>query len=63
MDLNILEKAARELKKGNQVVKSIVSPVEHKDLSSLSMQIAANLHANNGSATNVMRIQTSWPWI
>jgi len=63
MDLNILEKAARELKKGNQVMKSIVSPVEHKDLSSLSMQIAANLRANNGSATITMPSQILWQWI
>ncbi|MGA7730039.1 MAG: hypothetical protein WCD37_02075 [Chloroflexia bacterium] len=48
MNLNILEKVAREVKKSNQVVK----PVEHKDITSLSTQIAANLRANGlaGSA-------------
>ncbi len=63
MNLNILEKAVREIKKGNQMMKSMVSPVEHKDLSSLSMQIAANLRANNGSATVAIPTQVQWNWV
>jgi hypothetical protein len=50
MNLNVLEKLAREVKKSNQAMKSIVNPTEHKDLSSLSTQIAANLRANGLAA-------------
>lgn len=63
MNLNILEKAVREIKKGNQVMKSVVSPVEHKDLSSLSMQIAANLRANSTAANPAIPSQVYSLWM
>lgn len=62
MKFNILEKAMREAKGGNVVIASAARPVEHKDLSSLSMQIAANLRANgNAASTTVMsRVYRLW---
>jgi hypothetical protein len=50
MNLNILEKLAREAMKGNNVTetseellkRAVLSPVEHRSLRSLSWQIAAS---------------------
>lgn len=63
MNLNILEKIAREAKKSTQVAKSIVNPVEHKDLSSLSMQIAANMRHNSSAAAAPIPHQVYGAWI
>lgn len=59
MNLNILEKAARQLKNS----KNVVAPVEHKNLSSLSMQIAANMRANGTAAAPAIPSQVYAIWI
>jgi hypothetical protein len=54
MNLNMLEKMARQMTKGGDMVlatsgmvnKDVLTPVEHKSLSSLSWQIAANVRAD-----------------
>lgn len=52
MNLNLLEKVARQAAKGgvtesNDLLnRGFISPTEHKSLSSLSWQIAANIRAN-----------------
>ena len=55
MSLNILEKIARNsdvTRESNEMLsKGFISPIEHKSLSSLSWQIAANVRANSGPAT------------
>ena len=56
MNLNILEKLARQAIKGNNVVaksnellkKGFISPAEHRSVQSLSWQIAANVNATTG---------------
>jgi hypothetical protein len=63
VNLNILEKVAREVKKSNQVMNSAVNPAEHKDLSSLSMQIAANLRANGTAANPAIPRQVYALWL
>ena len=59
MNLNALEKLARQaIKGGNTAMNSrmmlnngFISPAEHRSISSLSWQIAANVRANgNGAA-------------
>ena len=70
MNLNILEKLARQAIKGNNVVaasnamlkKGFISPAEHRSVQSLSWQIAANLNATTaggavaGPPTTVYRL-------
>ena len=73
MNLNILEKMAREIDKGGNVVresgdmlrKGFITPTEHKSLSSLSWQIAANVRANGPDGTAYLRIGPMDPrgWI
>ncbi len=63
MNLNILEKVARAAKKNSNVMKSVVTPTEHKDLSSLSMQIAANLRSNGSAANPAIPAQVYSMWI
>jgi hypothetical protein len=72
MNLNILEKVAREMRSGNVVAKSdemlsrgFITPTEHKSLSSLSWQIAANVRANGPEATAYLRLGHLGPrgWI
>ncbi|MEO8285061.1 MAG: hypothetical protein ABI670_01340 [Chloroflexota bacterium] len=54
MNLNMLEKMARQITKGGDMVlatsgivnRDALTPVEHKSLSSLSWQIAANVRAD-----------------
>jgi hypothetical protein len=61
MNLNILEKVTREINKGGNaeresselLSRGFITPIEHKSLSSLSWQIAANVRANSGPAANV----------
>jgi hypothetical protein len=56
MNLNILEKVARQAAKGgitetNDLLnQGYITPIEHKSLSSLSWQIAANVRANGNGA-------------
>jgi hypothetical protein len=52
MNLNLLEKVARQVAKGggndssDLLNRGFITPIEHKSLSSLSWQIAANIRAN-----------------
>jgi hypothetical protein len=46
MNLNIVEKITREVRKSNLVATS-TRPIEHKSINSLSMQIATNLRPGN----------------
>jgi hypothetical protein len=58
MNLNALEKMARQALKGMNIVEKsnnmatdgFLSPAEHRSLTSLSWQIAANVEANSGAA-------------
>lgn len=58
MNLNILEKLTRQAIKGNNVVarsnemlkSGFISPAEHRSISSLSWQIAANVRATSGGS-------------
>jgi hypothetical protein len=56
MNLNLLEKVARQAAKGGAndstdlLNKGFITPTEHKSLSSLSWQIAANIRANGDGA-------------
>ena len=71
MNLNILEKVAREISKGGDVVressemlsKGYITPTEHKSLSSLSWQIAANMRASGPSANVSIRRLPMGCWI
>ena len=57
MNLNTLEKMTRQALKGTNIVEKsntmaangFLSPAEHRSLTSLSWQIAANVQANDGS--------------
>lgn len=70
MNLNTLEKLARQIVKGNTVdtntmLKSgFITPAEHRSLKSLSWQIAANVQANGGPAAGTVvyksRIDRLW---
>ncbi len=58
MNLNNLEKLARQAlkgdvtEKGNEMVKGgFITPAEHRSLKSLSWQIAANLQADSTAGT------------
>jgi len=57
MRLNILEKIARngngERESAELLRKGFITPTEHKSLSSLSWQIAANVRANSGPSATV----------
>ncbi|HST04403.1 MAG TPA: hypothetical protein VLQ48_06660 [Chloroflexia bacterium] len=61
MNLNIVEKITREVQKSNLVARNS-RPVEHRSLSSLSTQIAANLRAGN-SANPAIPAQVYSLWI
>ena len=58
MNLNTLEKLARQAIKGNDMGEKsrmmlnngFITPAEHRSLSSLSWQIAANVRANSAAA-------------
>lgn len=56
MNLNLLEKVARQTAKGGTndstdlLNRGFITPTEHKSLSSLSWQIAANIRANGDGA-------------
>ena len=71
MNLNILEKVAREINNGGNSVresgellsKGFITPIEHKSLSSLSWQIAANVRASGpGANVSIRRLPMSC-WI
>src|SRR4051794_26458627 len=71
MNLNVLEKMAREISKGRSVVresgellsKGFITPIEHKSLSSLSWQIAANVRANGPGGTLAISSPDDYrPW-
>jgi len=70
MNLNILEKMAREIRKGHNVVhesgelasKGFITPIEHKSLTSLSWQIAANVRANGSNAAIIVSPDWNPPW-
>ncbi len=56
INLNALEKLARQVIKGDTTMDSrmmlnngFITPAEHRSLSSLSWQIAANVRANSGT--------------
>ena len=54
MNVNILEKVARQIIRGeatDSVVSAMLTPAEHRSLKSLSWQIAANVQANGAGAT------------
>lgn len=71
MNLNVLEKMAREIRKGRSVVresgellsKGFITPIEHKSLSSLSWQIAANVRADGHTAALAASPDDMRPWI
>ena len=71
MNLNILEKVAREINKGGNGAREssemfnrgYITPIEHKSLSSLSWQIAANMRANGPSANVSIRRLPMGCWI
>lgn len=69
MNLNVLEKLARQVIKGENVAEKstamfnngYLTPAEHRSLKSLSWQIAANVQANGSpAATQAFRPTTSW---
>jgi hypothetical protein len=50
MNINILEKVARQTLRGEKVEKNaVLTPAEHRSVKSLSWQIAANLKADSGT--------------
>lgn len=61
MNLNILEKLARQTAKGDNVTAKsnemlnagFITPAEHRSVTSLSWQIAANVRATSGGAATV----------
>jgi len=61
MNLNTLEKIARQTIKGGNVAENsnnmlkngFITPAEHRSLTSLSWQIAANMKANGGATAGV----------
>jgi hypothetical protein len=71
MNLNMLEKMARQIsnsgnsvrESGEMLSKGFISPAEHKSLSSLSGQIAANVRANGPSDTAYLRIKPMGGWM
>ncbi|MEA2575717.1 MAG: hypothetical protein QOH93_3015 [Chloroflexia bacterium] len=71
MNLNVLEKLAREIMKGNDVSltsqallnRAVLSPIEHRSLQSLSWQIAASARHTPSGNTTVASISTYRVWI
>lgn len=61
MNLNILEKLARQVAKGDNVTANsnemlsagFITPAEHRSVTSLSWQIAANVRATSGGAATI----------
>jgi hypothetical protein len=66
MSLNILEKISRQgnaARESSELLrKGFITPAEHKSLSSLSWQIAANVRANGSSvvASKIGPINMFW---
>ena len=63
MNLNILEKVARQALKGNDIVdknSALLTPAEHRSLKSLSWQIAANVQANGSTTPTVTTTYQIW---
>jgi hypothetical protein len=57
MNINILEKVARQtLRGGNAVKASTLTSAEHRSVKSLSWQIAANIKADNGLGSGTLAI-------
>ncbi len=71
MNLNVLEKLAREMMKGNNVketseellAKAVLSPVEHRSVQSLSWQIAASARHDATTSVVASSIPTYKVWI
>ncbi len=71
MNLNVLEKLAREIVKGNSVTetseellqRAVISPVEHRSLQSLSWQIAASARHNPSGHITAAAISKYRVWI
>lgn len=61
MNLNVLEKLARQMVKGDNVTSKsnemlndgYITPAEHRSVTSLSWQIAANVRATSGGAATI----------
>jgi hypothetical protein len=64
MSLNILEKISRQgnvVRDSSELLrKGFITPTEHKSLSSLSWQIAANVRANGTAAASIKPIAGGW---
>jgi hypothetical protein len=55
MNIDALEKVARQTLKGKKTDKNVVlTPAEHRSVKSLSWQIAANVKADNGLGTGTL---------
>lgn len=62
MNINTLEKIARQVVKGSDVAEKsnemlnsgTITPTEHRSVQSLSWQIAANVQANGGAAAGTL---------
>ena len=71
MNLNVLEKLAREIVKGNDVTetseellkRAVISPVEHRSLQSLSWPIAASARHNPQGQITAAAVSTYRLWI
>ncbi len=72
MNLNVLEKLARQIAKGDNVTNKsnemlsagFITPAEHRSVTSLSWQIAANVRATGGTATITgPKNNVFWNWI
>ncbi len=66
MSLNILEKISRQgnvVRESSELLrKGFITPAEHKSVSSLSWQIAANVRAN-GSPSSVVSARILQGWL
>jgi hypothetical protein len=57
MNMNILEKVARQTLKGEKAEKTTtLTPAEHRSVKSLSWQIAANVKAGNGAGSGTLAL-------
>jgi len=57
VNINILEKVARQTLKGGKAGKTtILTPAEHRSVKSLSWQIAANVEAGNGKSSGTLAL-------
>ena len=55
MNIDLLEKVARQTLKGEKADKNaVLTPAEHRSVKSLSWQIAANVKADNGLGTGTL---------